>query len=118
MRNRSMRILTGLALVALVAIGTGGPLAGAATFPKMEIKAGHQGEPEMSYTKGAEKFAELVKERTGGAVTVQVFPGAQLGSEKDVTAQVKNNIIQVAIVTPGLPLVSVGEGLQAPKVPP
>jgi len=102
MRNRSMRILTGLALVALVAIGTGGPLAGAATFPKMEIKAGHQGEPEMSYTKGAEKFAELVKERTGGAVTVQVFPGAQLGSEKDVTAQVKNNIIQVAIVTPGL----------------
>ena len=52
MRNRSMRILAGLALVALVAIGTGGPLAGAATFPKMEIKAGHQGEPEMSYTKG------------------------------------------------------------------
>jgi TRAP-type transport system periplasmic protein len=102
-RLSSACILTAILFAVSLVVSTGGTaLAGAASFPKMEIKAGHQGAPTMSYTFGVAKFAELVKERTGGAVNVQVFPGAQLGSEKDVTAQVKNNIIQVAIVTPGL----------------
>jgi tripartite ATP-independent transporter DctP family solute receptor len=100
-RSTGSLVLTIIVALALVTLGAGPALAGAA-FPKMEIKAGHQGAPTMSYTHGVDKFAQLVKERTGGAVTVQVFPGAQLGAEKDVTAQVKNNIIQVAIVTPGL----------------
>ncbi len=100
-RGTRSLVLTISVALALVALGAGPALAGAA-FPKMDIKAGHQGAPTMSYTHGVAKFAELVKQRTGGAVNVQLFPGGQLGAEKDVTAQVKNNIIQVAIVTPGL----------------
>ncbi len=100
-RSLTTLVATFLAL-SLVVAGGGTALAGTPSFPKMDIKAGHQGAPTMSYTHGVAKFAELVKQRTGGAVNVQLFPGGQLGAEKDVTAQVKNNIIQVAIVTPGL----------------
>lgn len=103
MSKRFMRPAPTIAILIVLGLAvSGAAFAAAPSFPKMEFKAGHQGAPTMSYTHGVAKFAELVKERTGGAVTVQVFPGGQLGSEKDVTAQVKNNIIQVAIVTPGL----------------
>ncbi len=71
-----------------------------AQFPKMDIKLGHGGVLDMSYHKGAVKFSELVKERTNGAVNVQVFPNSQLGSEKDMLEQVKNGVIQMSLTTP------------------
>ncbi|MBA2318998.1 MAG: TRAP transporter substrate-binding protein [Euzebyales bacterium] len=37
-------------------------------------------------TQGADHFAELVEERTGGAVTVDVFPDSQLGDFTDIFA--------------------------------
>ncbi len=33
-----------------------------------------------------------MKERTGGAVNVQVFPNSQLGNEKDITEQIKYEV--------------------------
>lgn len=72
----------------------------AAQFPKMEIKLGHGGVTDMSYSKGADKFSQLVKERTGGNVNVQVFPNSALGSEKDMLEQVKNGVIQISLTTP------------------
>ena len=72
----------------------------AAQFPKMDIKLGHGGVLDMSYSKGADKFSELVKERTGGNVNVQVFPNSALGSEKDMLEQVKNGVIQISLTTP------------------
>ena len=72
------------------------------TFPKMTIKLGHPGVLEMSYHKGSVKFAELMKERTNGAVDVQVFQNSQLGSEKDMVEQVKNGVIQMAVTSAGM----------------
>lgn len=69
-------------------------------FPKMDIKLGHQGVVDMSYAKGTEKFAEIVKQKTNGAINVQVFPNSQLGTEKDMLEQVKNGIIQISLTTP------------------
>jgi TRAP-type transport system periplasmic protein len=71
-------------------------------FEKMEIKLGHVGVVEMNYHKANVKFAELVKERTGGAVDVQVFPASQLGSEKDMLEQVKNGVIQISLTGPSM----------------
>jgi TRAP-type transport system periplasmic protein len=76
--------------------------AAAADFPKMDIKLGHSGVLDMSYHKGSLKFAELMKERTGGAVSVQVFPANQLGSEKDMVEQVKNGIIHISLTGPSM----------------
>ena len=71
-------------------------------FPKMDIKLGHSGVVDMSYHKGCVKFAELMKERTGGAITVHVFPANQLGSEKDMVEQVKNGVIHISLTGPSM----------------
>ena len=73
------------------------PAAGG-TFPKMDVKLAHVIPVETSLNKGAVKFSELMKERTGGAVTVQVFPNGQLGSEKDIVEQVRNGLIHMAVI--------------------
>ncbi|MHB0869651.1 MAG: TRAP transporter substrate-binding protein [Chloroflexota bacterium] len=70
----------------------------AASFPKMDIRLGHTANTDMNYHKGSVKFADLVKERTGGQVNVQVFPNSQLGTEKDVTEQVKSGVTQMSTV--------------------
>jgi len=57
------------ALVLTMAQGTS-----AADFPKMTIKLGHVANPDFNYHKGTVKFAELINERTGGAVTARCFP--------------------------------------------
>jgi len=72
------------------------------SFPRMDIKLGHSGVMDMFYHKGSVKFAELMKERTGGAVTVNVFPANQLGSEKDMVEQVKNGVIHISLTRPSM----------------
>lgn len=74
----------------------------ATQFPKMTLRLGHPGVIGMSYSLGADKFAELVKQRTGGNVDIQVFPNSQLGSEKDMDEQVKNGIIQFFVSSAGM----------------
>lgn len=47
---------------------------------------------------GAKKFAELVAEYTGGAITVDVFPGGQLGQETEVIQNVQQGIIELTLI--------------------
>ena len=82
--------------------------AAAVTFPKMNIKLGTVAAGEPFYHKGSIKFAELVKERTAGAVNVQIFPASQLGNEKELMEQVKNSVIEMTIG--GTPMLSVFQG--------
>jgi tripartite ATP-independent transporter DctP family solute receptor len=72
-------------------------LSGPANFPKMDIKLAHVIPAETSINQGALKFSALLKERTGGAVNVQVFPNGQMGSEKDMVEQVRNGLIHMAV---------------------
>ncbi|HZK66736.1 MAG TPA: TRAP transporter substrate-binding protein, partial [Chloroflexota bacterium] len=69
--------------------------AAAASFPKTTLKMGYTHNTDMSAHKGSVRFAELVKERTGGAVEIQIFPNGQLGNEKDQVEQVKNGVIHL-----------------------
>jgi len=98
------RLTIAVGLVVLMALGLwgGASPAGAGEFPKMDVKLGHSGVLEMSYHKGSLRFAELMKERTNGAVTVHVFPANQLGSEKDMVEQVKNGVIQISLTGPSM----------------
>ncbi len=68
----------------------------------MHITLGHAGVEAMSYHKGAEKFAALVKERTDDAFVVQVFPDGQLGSEKEMLEQVRNGILHISLTGPSM----------------
>jgi TRAP-type transport system periplasmic protein len=99
MRKRFV-LFTVLMIAVLGVLAAGSLWAG--EYPTMDIKLGHSGVLDMSYHKGSVKFAELMKERTNGAVTVNVFPANQLGSEKDMVEQVKNGVIQIALTGPAM----------------
>jgi len=98
----SRRWLTVLAILAVLCAWAVAPVAAGTAFPKMDVKLGHSGVVDMSYHKGSVKFAELMKERTGGAVTVHVFPANQLGSEKDMLEQVRNGVIHISLTGPSM----------------
>jgi len=101
MRMRKTGWLFGVVVAAVVTLSATLATAGTA-FPKMDVKLGHSGVVDMSYHKGSVKFAELMKERTGGAVTVHVFPANQLGSEKDMLEQVRNGVIHISLTGPSM----------------
>lgn len=71
-------------------------------FRDMNITLGHAGVQEMSYHKGAERFAALMKERTEGAVVVRLFPDGQLGSEKGMLEQVRNGALHISLTGPSM----------------
>lgn len=65
--------------------------------PKVVLKLGHIADPENPYAQGAVKFAELVKEKTGGEVEVQVFPSSQLGNQRDLVEGVTFGTIDMTL---------------------
>jgi tripartite ATP-independent transporter DctP family solute receptor len=99
---RNGLVAVGVVAAVFALAGWAVPVAAGTAFPKMDVKLGHSGVVDMSYHKGSVKFAELMKERTGGAITVHVFPANQLGSEKDMVEQVKNGIIHIALTGPSM----------------
>jgi tripartite ATP-independent transporter DctP family solute receptor len=82
--------------------------ASAQDFPETEIRLGTIAVGDPFYHLGSLKFAKLVSERTGGKVEVKVYPGAQLGNEKDLVEQVQTGIIQMTIT--GSPMLSIFPG--------
>lgn len=70
---------------------------------KFSLKLGHIMTPEHPNGQGAVKFAELVSEKTGGNVTVDVFPSSQLGNEKDIFDAVAMGMIDFSILGYGEP---------------
>jgi TRAP-type transport system periplasmic protein len=47
------------------------------------LSLAHSAPPTFVYQIIAEKFNEMLEKKTGGEVTVKIFPGGQLGGEKD-----------------------------------
>ncbi len=57
--------------------------------------------PEHSASRSADRFAELVAQKTGGAVKVEVFHSAALGGEREVAEGVRSGSIDIG--NSGLP---------------
>lgn len=71
-------------------------------------KLGHNANTDHIWHKTAEKFSELVEEKSNGQMKVQVFPNGQLGSETDMINSVRLGTLDMVLT---------GETLQnwAPK---
>ncbi len=67
-------------------------------------KFGHGNNTSDAGHKGALRFAELVAEKTNGAIEIQVFSDASLGSDEDMVEQLQLNISQFA--APGVGTIS------------
>ena len=67
----------------------------------MKIKLGVVTKPGSAQNIAAEKFKELIEQRSSGKINVQIFHSASLGNETEILQQVQLNTIQMAIVTGG-----------------
>ena len=67
----------------------------------MNIKLGVVTKPGSAQNIAAEKFKELIEQRSNGEIKVQIFHSASLGNETEILQQVQLNTIQMAIVTGG-----------------
>lgn len=74
-----------------------------ATGESFQLKLGHIQPIDHPSGLGAEKFAEFVKEKTDGKVTVSVFPASQLGNEKELFDAVELGSIDMAMIGYGEP---------------
>ena len=65
------------------------------------LKLAHNGPEQHPFQNGAERFKQVIEEETDGALTVQIFPGEQLGSEEDTSQMIKQGTIACAVESAG-----------------
>lgn len=94
MRKKSQFI--SLILTVLFVFSASTALAG-----KYNIKLAHNlpATETSLYHQAALKFKELVEKNSNGQITVQIFPGAQLGSDMSVAKKVQSGAIEAEILT-------------------
>lgn len=66
--------------VVLVALSAGSILAA----PKMKLRIGHVLDQKSTRHAACVKFAEVIAQKTNGAIVFEVFPSSQLGNERDM----------------------------------
>jgi len=82
--------------------GTATPAATAAPAANVVLKAGHAGillNGKHPYQQGLEKFNELVKQKTNGRISIEIFGNGQLGNERDTIEGVSMGTVDVALIT-------------------
>ena len=67
----------------------------------IQVKLGVVTKPGSAQNIAAEKFKELIEQRSNGDIKIQIFHSASLGNETEILQQVQMNTIQMAIVTGG-----------------
>ncbi|SDB37186.1 tripartite ATP-independent transporter solute receptor, DctP family [Desulfonatronum thiosulfatophilum] len=68
---------------------------------KMNIRLAHVVNEQDGFHIAALKFKEIVEERTGGNVTVALFPNAQLGDERTLLEGMQMGIVDMGVITNG-----------------
>lgn len=93
--KRSTRSKVLIMIVMILALG----FVGTAAAQTVTIRLGHIVAPNQAMDLAAHRFAELVRERSGGNIEVQVFPSGQLGSEVDMLRNAQMGAIQMVSVS-------------------
>jgi tripartite ATP-independent transporter DctP family solute receptor len=70
---------------------------------KLELKLGHVATLDNAYHLGAQRFADILAERSKGQVAIKIFPNAQLGNERDLVEGLQLGTVQ-AVVSANAPL--------------
>ncbi len=104
----SKRVLLGLCLAALVSMS-----ASAAEFA---FKLGHGAAPDNPRHLVALEFAKAVEEKTGGRITVEVFPSESLGSDRQMIESLMMAGLDMSINSQG-PVAAYNEKLNVVGLP-
>jgi tripartite ATP-independent transporter DctP family solute receptor len=93
---------TVLTLSLISAAATFAPVASAADIQERTIKfpsASNKGHPQVQ---GVEKFAELVKQKSAGKITVKPFPGGVLGPDLQVVSAMQGGTVEMNVMNASL----------------
>ena len=66
------------------------------------LRWGHVHPPEGEVTRGINRAAEVLRERTGGRLRIDNFPSSQLGGEREMLTQVSNGTLDLCITGPAV----------------
>lgn len=100
-RNRIRTTVTAISVAITLMIAGGVSVSGTAQAADFVFKIGHDQPENHPYQNFALKFAEEVKKGTNGKVEIDIFPGAQLGSESAMTDSVRMGTLDFVISTTG-----------------
>jgi tripartite ATP-independent transporter DctP family solute receptor len=92
---------------AIVALATGAALLGTAAVQAQDIKQrnlrfGFSLAKDHPFGQGAQKFADLVAQKSGGRIKVQLFPGAVLGSDPQNLSAVRGGTLDFTSMATGI----------------
>lgn len=109
-KTRKLGLFAGILGVALCSFAS-------PALAALEFKFAHSGSLEHQYQIGAEHFKKLVEEKSGGEIKVNIFPQAQLGSEREEAEGVRMGTIEVTAIAAGGALPSFVPEMQVLGVP-
>ena len=73
--------------------------ASAQDMPELSLKFGHPYNEAHPLSRGAQKFADIVKEKSGGKITVTVYPNSTIGSSRDLVESLQiGGVVDFALV--------------------
>ncbi|RVP91834.1 TRAP transporter substrate-binding protein [Sinorhizobium meliloti] len=98
MFDRLTKLALGLA-VALALMTAGPALAEIRDQTVKFASANNKGHPQVT---GMEKFAELVKEKSGGKIEVKLFPGGTLGGDVQTVSALQGGVIEMTVLNAGI----------------
>lgn len=96
----SKSLLTRIATPVALAIGLMVGTASAADIKDREIKFPIVNAIEHPQGLGAQKFAEVVGQKSGGKIKIKVFPNGTLGGEQQVAAAMQGGTVEVSMMSP------------------
>ena len=91
-------IVTIALTVFLVLAGSGRPAATAGTGEPLTVKFAHSGSQTHPYSVGLQKLTPILEKNSGGAIKLQVFCCAQLGSERELAEGTRLGTIHMTSV--------------------
>ncbi|MBL8589930.1 MAG: TRAP transporter substrate-binding protein [Methylobacteriaceae bacterium] len=94
--SRRAFVAVGVAAPAILAGGVGARAQGGAV-----LSLGHNAAPTNPRHVAAEKFAEIVKEKSGGRISVRVAPSEQLGNEASLLTSLRTGAVDFTINSQG-----------------
>lgn len=94
-REDVMRLRVAAVLSAAIVIGASGAEA-------RELRVGLITPPPHVWTRAAERMAERLPEVSGGVLSLEVFPGGQLGIEPDMLQQLGSGLLDMGVITAAL----------------
>ena len=97
-----MRMIKGIAAALALATILGSASLAQAEIQERTIKFAAQNSKGHPQVTGMERFAEIVKEKSGGKIEVKLFPGGTLGGDVQTLASIQGGTVEMSVMNAGI----------------